>query len=224
MVSDASETKRESALDALIRVRPEARFDPERANRRALHDKERRVPWRPEDWIEWPARTWIGSCGEPAPARAVREILRGLPGREHQTVVELTRGPSEQLAFLETRFARVLTVDLDTQDLARHGMPGAIDVVVAVDTIETGVSDDLIETIHGALVEGGVFLATLDARPHDPRPFPLRGETPSDGFHEVELQYRLRRAGLQGLRLRRFQGLDGEVDTILCMAVRRALN
>ncbi len=43
-------------------------------------------------------------------------------------------------------------------------------------------------------------------------------------FHEVELQYRLRRAGFQGLRLRRFRREPGMAETILSMAVRRACN
>jgi hypothetical protein len=192
--------------------------------RRTPGIEERHVSWRPEDWIEWPVREWAATCGEPAPSRAVREILRALPGAERMTVVDLTSGPGVQAGFLETHFARVLAVDLATLDLERRDLPGACDVVVAVETIEPGVTDALFETVHGALVEGGVFLATLAARARDPRPFPLRGEMPPGGFHEVELQYRLRRSGFQGIRLCRFRGQDGEADTILCMAVRRALN
>ena len=47
-------------------------------------------------------------------------------------------------------------------------------------------------------------------------------------FHEIELQYRLRRAGFRGVRIRRI--IDETVspathgESLLCMTVRRANN
>ena len=93
--------------------------------------------------------------------------------------------------------------------------------MLAVDTIEPSRLRELLPVIHASLVEGGVLVATLTARPTDGKPCEMIGPPSADGVHEVELQYRLRRAGFQGLRLRRFRG---DQPTVLCMAVRRALN
>jgi hypothetical protein len=182
------------------------------------------VPWRPEDWTEWPREQWVATGCEGAHTRALRDILRGLPCRERMRVVELTRGPSSRLPYPAAGFARVVTVDLERTGAVPRALPPDRDVVVAVASIEAEDADDLFACIRAALVEGGLFLATFAARPRASRPFPLRSGPSSSGFHEVELQYRLRRAGFQGLRLRRFRGEHGEEDVILGMAVRRALN
>jgi hypothetical protein len=226
IVPNAFRTREERPQDALIRKSRRLKFWTEaRASREArvlLEDGN--VPWRPEDWREWPDEHWVATCCEGAHTRAVRDILCGLPDRERMSVAELTRGESSRLPFLAARFGRVVTVDLEETGAERAVLPPDPDLVVAVDTIEAKGADDLFARIRAALVEGGLLLATLVARPHASRPFPLRsGKSPS-GFHEVELQYRLRRAGFQGLRLRRFRGECGEEDVILGMAVRRALN
>jgi hypothetical protein len=182
------------------------------------------VPWRPEDWNEWPVERRVAEYCEANHVRAVRDILRSLPDCEHKCVAELTRGPGAQLHFLADCFDRVIAVDLREQAIGRSALPSSLDVIVAVDTVGAKGADDLLVLVHDALVEGGVFLATLVARARGPRPFPMRGGESRSGFHEVELQYRLRRAGFQGLRMRRFRREIHEPDTILCMAVRRALN
>jgi len=177
------------------------------------------MPWQPEDWSEWPVKRWVASYRDDAVVQAVREILLRLPERERQTVLELTRGPSAWTTFLESRFARRLEVDLAATRAAE--LPGGCEVVLAVDTIGVDDLETLLPRVHASLVEGGVLLSTLAAsRPGTAR-LSMIGPASGPGIHEVELQYRLRRAGFQGLRLRRFRGDD---DTMFCMAVRRALN
>jgi hypothetical protein len=43
-------------------------------------------------------------------------------------------------------------------------------------------------------------------------------------FLEMELQYRLRKAGFQGIRIRRIEGDGEEPPSLLSLAVRRANN
>jgi hypothetical protein len=43
-------------------------------------------------------------------------------------------------------------------------------------------------------------------------------------FTEVDLQYRLRRAGFLGVRIRRFSGSAGRPGVLLALATRRANN
>jgi len=177
------------------------------------------MPWRPEDWSEWPVERWVATYRDDAAMRAVREILLQLPDRERQTVLELTRGPSAWMTFLEARFARRVEVELAAPRAPE--LPGRCEVVLAVDTIGVGQLVPLLPRVNAALVEGGMLLATLAAsRPGTAR-LSMIDPPSGPGIHEVELQYRLRCAGFQGLRLRRFRGDD---DTLLCMAVRRACN
>jgi hypothetical protein len=177
------------------------------------------MPWRPEDWSEWPVERWVATYRDDAALRAVREILLRLPDRERQTVLELTRGPSAWTTFLKTRFAQRVEVDLTATSAPE--LPGRCEVVLAVDTIGVAHLEPLLPRVHAALVEGGVLLATLAATPPGTTRLSMIGPVSGPGIHEVELQYRLRRAGFQGLRLRRFRSDD---DTLLCMAVRRACN
>jgi len=92
-------------------------------------------------------------------------------------------------------------------------MAVAVDSIVAPSVPEL---DLILGRVSAALVEGGIFLATFPAA--------VSGEARAASLHEVELQYRLRRAGFQGLRLRRFGREPGLAETILSMAVRRACN
>jgi len=107
-------------------------------------------------------------------------------------------------------------------------------VAVAVDSIvgpRRADVDRVLEQVHQSLVEGGLLLATFPAAPRSgpPRPVALEGlGEDGDGegplrFTEAELQYRLRRAGFRGLRIRRFPGGPAP-DGLLCLAVRRANN
>lgn len=104
-----------------------------------------------------------------------------------------------------------------------------LDVAVALDSIvgpRTEDVDRILAQVHGGLVEGGILLATFPAASRDAglRPVALAGDAPGSPddlplrFQELELQYRLRRAGFRGLRIRRVE------PSLVCMAVRRANN
>ena len=176
------------------------------------------MSWRKEDWSEWPVGRWVARCGDAAHLRAVRDILRRLPDARRLRVVELTRGPSSWSPWLEALCGDVAAVDLEHRAPAELPPAG---LVLAVDTLRPHQLPELLSVIHASLDEGGVFVATL-AAPRDPQsPIDMLGSMREDDLHELELQYRLRRAGFQGLRLRRFRD---EPAALLAMAVRRALN
>jgi hypothetical protein len=103
---------------------------------------------------------------------------------------------------------------------------------VAVDSIlgpRDADIDRVFDQIHRSLVEGGVFLSTFPAVSRRSGPYKMRineGEdvTAPHRFHEIELQYRLRRAGYRGVRIRRFRADEERAETLLCTATRRANN
>lgn len=178
------------------------------------------MSWQPEDWSEWAADRWVSAYPDDSRTHAVREILLRLPDREHRTALELTRGPSIWLPFLDAHFARAASVARPV-DGAALAPPGSCYLLLAVDTIDVVRLGGMLLSIRDTLVEGGILLATFSASVRGGAPFEMIGRPPESGLHEVQLQYRLRGAGFQGLRMRRLPG-DGE--TLLCMAVRRALN
>lgn len=105
----------------------------------------------------------------------------------------------------------------------------SLDVAVAVDSIvgpRTEDVDRILAEVHAGLVEGGILLATFPAAAREGglRPVALAGDAPRSPedlplrFQELELQYRLRRAGFRGIRIRRVE------PSLVCMAVRRANN
>ena len=108
--------------------------------------------------------------------------------------------------------------------------------MLAVETLVRPVLEDLdavLERVRGFIVEGGLLLATFPAAQRESvaREMRLRNDDShpsSTRFHEIELQYRLRRARFRGVRIRRI--LDENVsretrdESLLCMAVRRANN
>ena len=136
----------------------------------------------------------------PAHVRALHDILRWLPDHASRVVsLDPTSGRFDP--SVSTR---------------RWDVVVAVDSIVAPNVLQL---DAILERVWAALVEGGVFLATFPAT--------VSGEPDTSDprtLHEVELQYRLRRAGFQGLRLRRFRREPGVAETILSMAVRRACN
>ncbi len=151
--------------------------------------------------------------------RALYDILRWLPARSRRTVAELTLAPRTPCPLLAAHASRVVPLDPRSGLLDPSVSPRRCDVVVAVDSIvarSVPQLDMILERISAALVEGGIFLATFPAA--------VSGAAGAPFLHEVELQYRLRRAGFQGLRLRRFRRESGTPETILSMAVRRACN
>ena len=176
------------------------------------------MPWQPEDWNDWPEIDRVTRHGAATHVRAVLDILHRLPDLENKTLLELTRGVGSSL------HEAAASLDLAARRIGSRVSPATCDVIMALDTIESDDADALFAEVHTALVEGGVFLATLAARPRGSSTFALPIREPAAGFHEVELQFRLTRAAFQGIRLRRLRGPAHEPARILCMAVRRALN
>jgi hypothetical protein len=200
------------------------------------------VPWNAEDWDGW-----IGS-GKRTPEAEhlfwVQRILRHLPDRDRKTVADVGRDRGARLPLLESLFERVLLIDVDgrrgedrsrtiesglarcrLEDLGRLRV--RVDVALALEASFPDV-DGTLSLVHGALVEGGVLVATFPALARTGPPFSMRlGDAVPGGeprFHEVELQYRLQRAGYQGVRLRRLQDRSRRGPSLLCMAVRRSWN
>lgn len=164
------------------------------------------MPWGPEDWELWTANTCDApSTNHPEYVTAARSILDQIPGRDSMMVF----APGDPLPPC-CRF----------------------DVVLALDSIlgpRLADFDHLLVQLYGSLREGGLLVASFPAVPRGevaPRPFRLEGSREPSGemlrHHEAELQYRLTRAGFQGIRLRRF--VASESDTLLAVATRRALN
>jgi len=209
------------------------------------------VLWGPEDWDEWSFGAPNREPARARAREAVLEILGRLPGRERMTVADLGCGRGTLLPFLVSEFGQVVAIDYAPATLAaarreaarlgvvfrrrdlRNLAPfrKAFHVAVAVDSILGPRSEDvnrILEEIFRSLVEGGVFVGTFPARPRKGRLVPLlvepAGPAPPDPvlFTEMDLQYRLRRAGFLGARIRRLPDLCCE--TLLAVAVRRAPN
>lgn len=156
------------------------------------------------------------------------------------------------LPFLAGHFQRVVALDFAPASLAwaRHGCRGLgvefrrrdlrdltpfrarFDVALALESLlgpRTGDVDRMLVQVFLSLTEGGLLVASFPAVELRQRDCPLalvHSEPAAwgEGFHEVGLQYRLRRAGFRGLRLQRFKGEEDEPDAILCVAARRANN
>lgn len=209
------------------------------------------MPWGPEDWNALLSEEESETLRTSAPIEALEEILFKIPGREDKTVADLGCGFGDRLPFLAAHFKQVIAVDYAAGILSRaqrecsgldidfqrrdlrdlRPFKGQLDVAVAVDSIlgpRPGDVDRVLQQVHSSLQEGGILLATFPAASPGSRPIELRlGEDNGDlvhMFHEVELQYRLARAGFQGVRVRRFNGLEDRPETLLSVAVRRACN
>jgi SAM-dependent methyltransferase len=209
--------------------------------------------WGPDDWDAW-GEEQTSSTSPPADhEEVIHDILRKLPRRRRKTVGDLGCGRGWLLPFLVANFGHVLAVDYAPASLAvarrsceglsitfrrrdlRDLTPfrGSLDVAVAIDSIvgpRVGDVDKIVGQVLQCLVEGGLFLATFPAQPRNGprRMLELASEEATEGpqlrFTEVELQYRLRRAGFRGVRLRRFAGPESRPERLLCVASRRASN
>ena len=208
--------------------------------------------WGPEDWDAWTLGR-PGRDEEPLPAEeSLLELLRGVPGRRGMTVADLGCGSGRLLPFLSKQFGKVVAVDYapaslalarrvcvgkdvtfrrrDLRDLAPFR--NAFDVVVAVGSIVGPRPEDvdrILYEVRRSLVEGGLLAAIVPAAPKGEGMIPLRLTSDKDapdllGFHEFELQYRLRRAGFRGVKVRRFEDRGGDPEALLCTAARRADN
>ncbi len=203
--------------------------------------------WGPEQWDAWTAEAPppddAGDGGD-----ILRSTLLQVPRRAHKTVADLGCGEASLTRFLASHFANVTAVDYAPETLFRNRSECAgpnvtfrrrdlkdltpfrnsFHVAVAVQSI-TGPStadvDQVLSQIWSSLVEGGLLMATLPAGVPGRRPVTLAVADPArprGPFHEVELQFRLRRAGFQGVRIRRVEGPDRPV--LLALAVRRGFN
>ena len=167
---------------------------------------------RTHDWEGWMRPEEAGRLAALAPLEILREILSRLPESASKTVASV--GPSPRA----------------WADLAR--LAGRADVVLA-DGTRAG--DDLLQLdaallrARHCLTEGGLLAAAFLAAPRGPAAREMRLRIPgrpssgAAGLHEVELQYRLQRAGFRGARIVRVTHGDG-TDCLLCLAVRRADN
>jgi hypothetical protein len=156
----------------------------------------------------------------------LREILCGIPDPLTARVGVLGNGDGPRHAFVEGHFRRVLPFHV------QGPRPRRLDLVVVPDGLDAASRKEFDRTfaaIRDALREGGILVGTLPARSRkDPafivRPARSASELDDRPLHEIELQYRLRVAGFQGLRIRRFRAELGHPDTVVFTAVRRAPN
>jgi trans-aconitate methyltransferase len=205
------------------------------------------VLWGPDQWDAWtadpppPDEAGDGSA-------LLRETLLQIPRRKNKTVADLGCGEASLTRFLASRFGAVTAIDYAPETLFRNRSECAgpnvtfhrrdlrdltpfrnrFHVAVAAQSI-TGPStsdvDRILSQVWNSLVEGGVLIATLPAGTGSDRPVTLvvaDPDRPRGPFHEVELQYRIRRAGFQGVRIRRIDIPAGPM--LLVLAVRRGLN
>lgn len=191
-------------------------------------------------------------AGPPDEVVGVADILRStllqLPRRETKTVADLGCGEASLTRFLASHFLKVTAVDYAPETLFRNRSESAgpnvtfrrrdltdlapfrscFHVAVAARSIHgssTSDVDRILAQVWASLVEGGVLMATLPAATGGDRPVSLavaHPHRPRGPFHEMELQFRLLRAGFQGVRIRRIEEPDGPV--LMALAVRRGLN
>ncbi len=210
------------------------------------------MSWGPEDWEPWVEPVGDEAAGAPAAGETALELVLRLPDRLSKTVAEVGCGVGQRLPFLAAHFGRVIALESHAERLCcarRHArglgveflrsdfielssLHGQLDVALAVESAfeREGVDvDAVLAELYRCLVEGGVLLATFRATPRAGRPYPLRLSCDAapghpGPIHEIELQYRLRRLGFQGLRIRRLPCTPGPGESLLCTAVRRAHN
>lgn len=212
------------------------------------------MTWGHDDWSWWIRNEPDGYPGAAAPFEMLYRILGNVPGRSSKTIGDFGVSEPSRLQFLAAHFGRVIAIDdahaslrriagvcaeLDVEPCRRS--PSALlryarclDIALAVDfpvDIAVRAVDDALDQMRDCLVEGGLLLATVRAyrRGSVASPMSLQaGDGWPGGMHELELQYRLRRIGLRGVRICRLgKGETPEAledESLLCMAVRRANN
>jgi len=182
----------------------------------------------------------------------LRDLLDRLPGREDKTLAHLGMSPLVHDRALIEGFGRTIVVVDPASANPRLGttpatagiewdvrsvsdldpLHGRIDVLVADGTLaraDLAELDAALDQALRCLTDGGLLAATFPAARHTgvARELRLRGGSgDSDAaLHELELQYRLRRAGFSGVRMLRIEAADAEgAERLLCLAVRRANN
>jgi SAM-dependent methyltransferase len=210
------------------------------------------VLWGPNNWDAWRLHAPPEEGWESFPEQALRSAVERVPGRRGLTVADLGCGDGRLVPFLADRYARVVAIDYAPGSLAearkRHAREnvqyrrrdlrdltpfrGAFDVAVAVHSIvgpRRADVDRILRQVWRTLQEGGLLLALFPAAPRVGEPVPLvlngNGSEPEPlSFLETELQYRLRRAGFLGVRIRRFEADDERAGALLARASRHAFN
>lgn len=210
------------------------------------------MAWGPDDWDAWTASSLDEDLPPPVETGLVHDLLKRIPGRRKMTVADLGCGRGEWLDFLSRHFGHVVAIDYAPVTLAaarrscRHEgvifrrrdlrdlspFRGCLHVALALESVlGPGVEDvdRMLGEVHASLVEGGLFVASFPARPKRGAPIamPLAGFPVPEGplrFSEVDLQYRLRRAGFRAVRIKRIPASAGRGSLLLCVATRRANN
>lgn len=208
--------------------------------------------WGPDDWDACIVRGPALVAEMPPHERALFHVLEGFRERHSMTVADLGCGVGRLLSPLAALFGRVTAIDYApaTLSLARRACASpnvafrrrdlrnlvpfrnAFHVGVAVDSILGPRIEDIdrmLEQIHASLAWGGILCATVPAAVTGSRPVPMRlaggtVEPVPTRLHEVELQYRLTRAGFLGVRLQRFGAVDGTGDRLLVVATKAPRN
>lgn len=214
------------------------------------------MTWGGDDWNWWIRNDRQGRPAAPAQFEVLHEILANVPGREIKSVAHVGQVGASCLQFLSAHFSSVALIDNAVErvsplhsasDVLETGLSSQtfdlirpsrdrFDVVLAVETLARSAVKDLdavLERVRGCVVEGGLLLATFPAAAREvvAREMRLRNDgshSASRRLHEIELQYRLRRAGFRGVRIRRnldeTEARATRGESLLCMAVRRANN
>jgi len=203
-----------------------------------------------DDWELWSPWTQAERERSRSIEDWVAELFRRLPGLQARRLADLGSSLTVSLPATAVRFAEVVAVDqpeaLRTRTPASRGglgLPhGAISLsqlanggrrfhaAVALDVWRSATRaeiDAVLRSVWCGLAEGGIVLITAPARGETRCPFDMfLGAAGSDEdpgrYHEIELQYLLRRAGFQGVRIRELRAVAGR--TLVAMAVRRGLN
>jgi len=205
----------------------------------------------PEDWDRWLEEQDGPRLALPETIFEIERWLGRLPARETKTIADLGCGLGTRLPLLAAKFGKLIAVDYAPAGMARlrrryHNLGiefrrrdlrdlcpfyGRLDAAIAIDSIvgpRLSDFDRILVQIRRCLVEGGLLLATFPAAPKSTiaKAMLLDGGdgTPAPPeFHEIELQYRLQRAGLRGAAIRRVINREGR-ESLVCRAVRRADN
>jgi len=192
--------------------------------------------WEPEDWGITPGDTQERIVPRGELFRSISPLLARIPERGAQRVAWLDRPAAGPLAFLSAHFSEVVVLRVERFESDREAGGAAhaerrFDVIVAPRPARFQRAIDLdrrFEAWFTNLTEGGLIVAAFPAvrRYEGPAALPLiHGDQDRllPRLHELQLQYRLRRAGFRGVRLRR---LDDECAgaVFVCTAVRRANN
>ncbi len=210
------------------------------------------MAWGPDDWDAWTLQALEDDAPPPVGEDPVREFLLGISGRRGMTVADLGCGRGDWIGFLSAHFGQVVAIDYApfTLAAAKRGckdprvifrrrdlrdlgpLRDAIHVALALESIVGPAVEDvdrMLAQVRASLVEGGLFVGTFPARPRrgGPVPMALAGFPVAEGplrFSEVDLQYRLRRAGFRGIRIRRLPASCGRGERLFAIAARRGDN